>query len=158
MLMSAITFSCNSTSETNNENTGIDSLKSSDSTEQTVNENNEKEESAAALTLNNGAKWKADPSTNENVKSIKIVSDKFSGKKEKSLNEYHQCAADFQQAADKLIADCKMSGPDHDALHLWLHPLLEKIKTLKNSKDITEAGKFYSEIQSQLTLYKNFFD
>lgn len=159
-LISAFACSCNSSSVNKKEIVNADSLNSSNTTEMTANKKKaeEENESTSVLTLNNGIKWKADSITNENVKSIKNISDKSSGEKEKTLIDYHKCADEFQKAVNKMIEDCRMKGPDHEALHRWLHPLLNEIKKLNEATDTTEAENIFSEIQNQLNLYNNFFE
>ena len=84
-------------------------------------------EETTGLTLNNGAKWKADSITLINVSLLQaIVSD---AKKEKPEN-YSLTTGKLQDGLNKLVKECKMKGADHDALHQWLEPLLEKTKEL----------------------------
>ena len=38
-----------------------------------------------------------------------------------------------------------MKGPDHDALHQWLEPLLEETKVLKNTTKVESARETLHE-------------
>lgn len=116
-------------------------------------------EAAAAteLTLNNGEKWKADAVTKANVDSLLAVLDSFKATTASSLEQYHAVAAELQQVLDKLISDCTMEGPDHDALHLWLHPLLERVDLLKSTKSVEDARHAFHNIDAQVRLFTTHF-
>jgi hypothetical protein len=110
------------------------------------------------LALNNGAKWKADAATNTNVKAVVSVLDAFDASSARSLDDYLGVATKLQVSLDKLIGDCEMQGPDHDALHLWLHPLLERLDALKASTTADEARLAYEAVEEQARLYNTYFE
>ncbi len=110
------------------------------------------------LALNNGKKWDADDVTAANVAALQNVMAEFAAKNETRLEAYYAAAQQLQQAANKLISDCKMKGPDHDALHLWLFPLLEQIKNLKNAADEKQAADAFAQIGNQMKQFNNFFE
>ena len=49
-----------------------------------------------------------------------------------------------------------MSGPDHEALHHWLEPVLKETNQLKSVTDTTARTTFDS-IDKQLDIYHNYF-
>jgi hypothetical protein len=51
-----------------------------------------------------------------------------------------------------------MTGPDHEALHHWLEPILEKNKELKNISDTTNASKIFVSIDQRIDDYPNYFE
>ncbi|RPI66920.1 MAG: hypothetical protein EHM43_10460 [Ignavibacteriae bacterium] len=110
------------------------------------------------LALNNGVKWKADAATNTNVKAVVSVLDAFNASSARSLDDYLGVATKLQVSLDKLIGDCKMQGPDHDALHLWLHPLLERLDALMASTTADEARLAYKAVDEQARLYNIYFE
>ncbi len=110
------------------------------------------------LALNNGKKWNADDVTAANVAALQNVLTEFSAKNETGLDAYRGAAQQLQQAANKLISDCRMKGPDHEALHLWLVPLLDQIKNLKNAADEKQAAEVYGQIENQMKQFNNFFE
>ena len=110
------------------------------------------------LTLNNGKKWNADDVTVANVAALQNALTEFAAKNETGLEAYHNAAQQLQQAANKLISDCRMKGPDHEALHLWLVPLLGQIKNLKNAADEKQAVEVYAQIENQMKQFNNFFE
>lgn len=110
------------------------------------------------LELNNNAKWKADSSTNNNVKNLQAIVEKFNKGADKSIGAYRAAGSDLQAGLDKMVAECKMKGPDHDALHKWLKPLIGDVSELKKSTGEQEAADLVKEIDNQLTLYAQYFE
>mgnify|MGYP001097888302 CR=1 FL=1 len=112
----------------------------------------------AMLTLNNGQKWKADAPTNENVVDIRTIVQNFSAEPHTSLADYQIVADDLQKGLNKMVQECKMQGPDHDALHLWLEPLLKAVNELKKADDTASAEKIFHDIDERLQLYPQYFE
>jgi len=110
------------------------------------------------LVLNNGAKWEADSSTNNNVKNLQAILENFINGTDKSLVVYKKTAADLQLGLDKMINECKMQGPDHDALHKWLEPLIEQVAKLKQASTEEVAAQSVEAIHTQLNLYAQYFE
>lgn len=127
---------------------------------ETVPEEAKHEHEAAKekLELNNGAKWKADISTNNNVKNLQAIVEKFNSGADKSIGAYTSTAAELQAGLDKMIAECKMKGPDHDALHKWLEPLIGNVAKLKKTTNEQEAAGIIKEIDEHLNLYAQYFE
>jgi hypothetical protein len=110
------------------------------------------------LTLNNGAKWKADSITNNNVLDIKSIADNFKIKPSPSVNDYQLLGSDLKNGLDKMIKECKMTGPDHEALHQWLNPVLKNINELKSVSDTTGGSLIFKSIDKQLDEYHHYFE
>jgi hypothetical protein len=110
------------------------------------------------LTLNNRAKWKADSITNQNVVILKTVSDNFKIKPFPSAVDYQVFSGDLSNALNQMIQQCKMTGPDHEALHLWLEPILEQNKELKNISDTANAKRIFVSIDQRIGDYPNYFE
>ena len=113
---------------------------------------------ATALALNNGQKWRADAATNENVEAIRSVAQIFAMKPHTALPDYQVLGSGLQKGLDKMIQECKMQGPDHGALHLWLEPLLEDVNELKKADNIASAEKIFHNINERLELYTQYFE
>lgn len=109
------------------------------------------------LVLNNGAKWKVDKSTSNNVTNLQRVVSTASGKTAKSLPDYRQTGITLQQGIAKMIRECKMKGPDHLALHKWLEPLMEQVAKLNRASDATVAARSFDTITAQLNLFNQYF-
>ena len=109
------------------------------------------------LVLNNGAKWNVDANTNNNANNIKAVLGKFNKGADKSLSAYKETCADLQKAINKMIVECKMKGPDHEALHKWLEPLITQIAQLKQASTVPDAARSLENIQAQVNIYSQHF-
>ena len=100
------------------------------------------------LSLNNGAKWKADSITNRNVIDLRTIADNFRIQPFPSLNEYQILSNDLNNALNKMIQECKMTGPDHEALHHW-GPILKETDQLKKIADTAIARKTFKNIDTE---------
>ena len=145
LLATGFLFACNSGSD-NGKNTATD----------TAAENHKEHgEQATKLVLNNGVKWKADSTTLLNVALLqKIVSTTKKG----SLEDYMQTAAQLQEGLTKMVNECKMKGHDHDALHQWLEPLMEKTKELENATTVEHAATILNEVDNHINLFAQYFE
>jgi len=106
------------------------------------------------LSLNEGKKWKLDETTRFNMNETKQV---FQQTAEKSNPNYIALATDLQDRANKLVSECKMSGKDHDMLHLWLEKYLSTIKELRAPETTTQEAAFH-KIEEQLKSFDHYFE
>jgi hypothetical protein len=51
-----------------------------------------------------------------------------------------------------------MTGPSHDNLHVWLHPLIEKIEALQNTDSEASGVQRVRDIEQHLNGYYEFFE
>lgn len=103
---------------------------------------------AEELQLNNGAKWKLDAPTRQNIAEIRpLLAGGAEGK------DLQQAGTALQEKTDQLISECRMAGPDHDALHLWLKDYLADLKVLKDGD--REA---YVLLQKDLEVFDQHFE
>jgi len=109
----------------------------------------------SALSLNNGAKWKADSNTLVNVA---LLQDIASNAKKENLENYLQTANFLQEGLNKMVSECKMKGANHEALHLWLEPLMELINDFNNATTIEIAEISLGEIKNQINLFSQYFE
>ena len=112
---------------------------------------------APELALNNGEKWKADESTNNNVASIEKTVSGFNDGSEKKLEDYKALHASLQAGVEKMVKECRMKGADHDALHLWLEPLMGMVKQLGDVSSVEEGAASVDKINNQVKLYPQYF-
>lgn len=112
----------------------------------------------AKLILNDGAKWKSDESTNRNVSELETTVRRFTDEQPKVTADFTRVADELQSGLDNLIKECKMQGPDHEALHQWLEPLMKNISELKKADDEKDASKLFREISEQLDNYHQYFE
>jgi len=112
---------------------------------------------AESLSLDNGVKWKADSSTNNNVKAMQATVEQFTST-EKTPEAYKQLGTALQAGLGKMISECRMKGPDHDGLHQWLEPLIGQVKRLNESEKPEESAQLLTAIAQQIELYSQFFE
>lgn len=113
---------------------------------------------AVALTLNNGQKWNADVPTNENVAALRAIARDFAGETHTGLADYQLLDSALQKGFDNMIRECRMEGAGHDALHLWLEPLLVDMKELKKADNTESAERIFGAIRERLELYTQYFE
>ncbi len=135
-------------------NSKPDNTGNADSSPAVENHDNHVEKSEA-LVLNNGAKWKADSTTLVNAAILQSV---VSGAGKASLESYLHTATQLQDGLNKMIKECKMQGADHDALHKWLEPLMEKTKDLKKASSAENAVTILNEIEKQVNMFPQYFE
>ena len=119
---------------------------------------NAKEVTTEKLELNNGNKWKADSITNINVKNLQAIIQKYNAGADKSLVASTSIGTELQAGIDKMISECKMKGPDHEALHKWLEPLIGAASKLKKTTSGNEATSLIKEIDERLNMYGQYFE
>ena len=110
------------------------------------------------MTLNNGAKWRADSITNHNVIQLKNTADMFRVKPFPSLATYQLLGSDLSSDVNTMIQQCKMKGDDHEALHKWLSPVLSQSNRLKNITDTAAARKIFDNIDQRIDAYYQYFE
>jgi len=125
-------------------------------TEQTtITDTHEGHEDAGALVLHNGAKWKADASTTKNVSELfNVIADA----NPVSLEDYHKTGKTIENGIELMISDCRMKGPDHEALHHWLEPLMEQNNKLLEVKTAEEGKEVFAVIRKQIEIYNDYFE
>lgn len=112
-------------------------------------------EATAGLSLNNGAKWKADSSTNKNVSDLYNV---IANAKPVILEDYQKTGKSIQTGINKMISECRMQGPDHDALHQWLEPLMGENKKLLDVTSAEKGKELLGMIRKQIENYSDYFE
>ena len=112
-----------------------------------------KETTTTTLTLNAGKKWKLDEATRQN---IKLIREDFE-RAESGSPDYTVLAADLQAKSNKLVSECKMSGRDHDMLHIWLTDYLSSLKEMSSGDPLAQKNGF-RDIEGQLRLFDQYFE
>jgi hypothetical protein len=109
------------------------------------------------LTLNNGAKWQADSSTNRHLISLKTTANMFKVNPLPPVEEYRILGSDLKAGLDSMIRDCKLTGPAHEVLHKWLEPVLRQTNELKNVSDTTTAKSVFDSLDKRINIYYDYF-
>lgn len=150
-LSAIVLFLSYCTGESHKANTGHNHFSAGEATEATPAAHTDP---GTALTLNNGQKWKLDEPTRKNVGEIKAIVDKAAAQQ---APDYHQVATDLQASTDKLIGECRMSGPDHDALHVWLQDYIPALKELHSTNKSIQKNAF-ATVHTEVEQFGKFFE
>ncbi|WOD42981.1 hypothetical protein [Hwangdonia lutea] len=102
----------------------------------------------------NGHKWQADATTNEGVKKLQNTINTQSAS---SLEDYQKLAKQLNDEKNFVVKNCTMKGPSHDNLHVWLHPLIEKIDALLKVETVEDASKIATSIEENINAYSDYF-
>lgn len=110
------------------------------------------------LTLNNGSKWLADESTNNNASILISIGEEFSKDADKTLEDYRTFGNDINAAINVMIKECSMEGKADEALHYWFLPVLKQASILEEATDTTGLSHVTSEMVHRLNEYGDYFE
>ncbi|HUZ58417.1 MAG TPA: hypothetical protein VMU83_06520 [Hanamia sp.] len=110
------------------------------------------------MTLNNGAKWKADSITNHNVIRLKDTANMFRVKPYPELDTYQLLGGYLSNDVDTMLLQCRMKGADHEALHKWLAPIIEQSGRLKNVTDTAVGRRIFDSVDNRINIFNQYFD
>lgn len=106
------------------------------------------------IKLDGDSKWQANTETTEGVdKMLNLVK----SNDPKSVEDYHNLASKLNDEKNVLVKKCTMKGPSHDNLHVFLHPLIEKIEALGKVSTPDEGSEIKASIKENLEGYYNYF-
>jgi hypothetical protein len=106
------------------------------------------------IELNEGEKWKVNKQMMPFLKSSEQLLIEF---KKKESSDYKILATELKETNNKLISSCTMKGKSHDALHFWLHPHLELVNELQDSKTEEEATLVMEKLNRSFLAFGNYF-
>lgn len=112
------------------------------------------EEWLTEIQLNQNNAWKANPATNNGVEKLEQTLTEFSTE---NLKDFHQLANQLTEINNFIIDNCTMKDASHDNLHIWLYPVLENVKALKQAKSIPEAKEIKASIICSVKKYSTYF-
>jgi hypothetical protein len=131
-------FSCTAPTSSN--------LKSPEENEVVVEKNN--------ITLDNGAKWIANPETTAGVNNMKKLMAEFQDSE--NTENYSQLKDQLQAEFTMIFKKCTMKGEAHNQLHNFLIPIKNHLENLKNS-DLTGSKATFYKLKDHLEIYQNYF-
>ena len=106
------------------------------------------------IKLNDGSKWQANLETTEGVdKMLGLVK----SSDPKTVEDFHALALKLNEDKNVVVKKCTMEGPSHDNLHVFLHPLIEKIEALGKVSTTDEGAEVTASIKENLEGYYNYF-
>lgn len=153
VILSAVLISCK---ETTNKEVSTSPVETLETTHE-VDRGNEMVLNNAwvnEIELDNGKKWEANLETNEGVDKMMAL---INGTHPKTVEEFHQLASKLNDDKNVVVKKCNMEGPSHDNLHVFLHPLIEKIDALGKVSTIEKGVEISESIKENLDAYKNYF-
>lgn len=106
------------------------------------------------IKLDNGSKWDANLETNEGVEKMIVL---VKSSDAKTVAGYHALASDLNEVKNFVVKECTMEGPSHDNLHVFLHPLIEKIDALGKVSTEDAGAKIKESIMENLEGYYTYF-
>jgi hypothetical protein len=109
----------------------------------------------AEMTLNNGTKWEANLETTTGVADMaKLIGET----KTISVEDYRILGNRLNDLKNSLVMECTMTGASHDNLHVFLHPLIQKIELLKKTGSEETGAKIEENIIGHLKADYIYFD
>ena len=106
------------------------------------------------IKLDNDKKWDANSETNEGVEKMIVL---VNTSEAKTVAGYHALASDLNEVKNFVVKECTMEGPSHDNLHVFLHPLIEKIDALGKVSTEEAGAKIKESILKNLDGYYTYF-
>ncbi len=107
------------------------------------------------IVLNNGIKWQANKETTDGVKAMLTLINEHEAS---TIDEYKKLEDALNDVKNTVVKECTMKGASHDNLHVWLHPLIEKIELLQKVENAEEGAQLTSNIKAHLEGYYDYFD
>lgn len=106
------------------------------------------------IQLNNGSKWDANLET---TKGVENMTNLIKASDPKSVEDYHNLASKLNDEKNFVVKECTMEGASHDNLHVFLHPLIEKIGALGKVATVDEGSEITTSIRENLDAYSDYF-
>jgi hypothetical protein len=117
----------------------------------------QQEQASEKLVLNNGAKWKVDKTTRDNVAALLQIVKTEDVKTVKMLKDYKRAGIALQNGITKMLRECRVKGPDHHALHQWIEPLIDHVNRINQATNAASAGKLFKTIHNRLNQFYLYF-
>jgi tellurite resistance-related uncharacterized protein len=106
------------------------------------------------IVLDGDAKWNANKETTEGIEKMILLVEKD---KSQSVEDYKKLASKLNEQKKYIVKECTMKGASHDNLHVFLLPLITKIKELENTNSAEDGAAKKVAILEHLEEYHNYF-
>lgn len=106
------------------------------------------------IQLDEGKLWMANPET---VTGVERMRKNIHTAELNEVKDYHSLAEKLNEDKNYIVKECTMEGPSHDNLHIWLHPLIEKIDHLSHVESKESGQKTVDDIEESLTRFYDYF-
>lgn len=154
VMIVALFISCKEIKEKSNTSTNVE-------TTETIHENVHQDNKMVLnnswvneIQLDGGNKWEANIETTEGVKSMLGL---IKENNPQTVEDYHQLASKLNDEKNFVVKECTMTGPSHDNLHVFLHPLIEKIDALGKVNSVENGKETIKRIKENLDEYYTYF-
>jgi hypothetical protein len=109
----------------------------------------------AQIPLNNGKRWVTDEPTRRHATSLLELAETAAPV---SLADFHAAGDSLQAELDNMFSDCRMTGPAHDALHVWLVPIVRQNAALDKAATVEDASRILAELKRQIAFFPVYFE
>ena len=107
------------------------------------------------IILNNGIKWQANQETTDGVlRMLELITNSQTS----TVEDYLKLGNGLNEIKNTVVKECTMKGASHDNLHIWLHPLIEKIALLQKTENPKDGAQITSNIKEHLEAYYDYFE
>ena len=108
------------------------------------------------LTLDDGKKWQVDESTRESATRLVALVD--GAQTLGTVEAARALGQALDQELDTLVKGCKMTGPAHDQLHVFLVALFPRVEALEEKTELAELQLARTEIGELFEAYGALFE
>lgn len=108
-----------------------------------------------SINLNDGEKWKVNAAMLTPILEAEKLLDAYI---QNNSTDYKTLAKELDEKNQNLISNCTMKGKSHDELHKWLHPHLELVDELMNTKSDEDAKNIVSQLQQSFQNFHTYFN
>jgi len=107
------------------------------------------------IVLDGDSKWNANKETTEGIEKMLLLVEKDNSQ---SVEDYKNLAGQLNEQKNYIVKECTMNGPSHENLHVFLLPLITKIKELENTNSADDGATKKIAILMHLEEYYNYFN
>ena len=149
--LAALTFACANPSETGHAH---QAEAKSPAAAETALEPESHAGQPAALSLNNGEPWEANPETTAGIVNMGDLTGRFVERTDPQA--YKNLQAGLQKEFKEIVANCTMKGEAHNQLHHYIMPLQGHIEGL-SAENLPDAEASLDELKAHLAIYPEYF-
>jgi hypothetical protein len=114
-------------------------------------------EHAVKLSLNNGLKWQTDESTRTRVDKLNSILRLHTKSEIQSIEACKLLAERLLLEVNGLTRGCKMKGPEHEALHIWMEGVLKEITNLKKITSADQGKDSAEKLANKFREFNKYF-
>ncbi len=112
-------------------------------------------EHSSELTLHDGQKWPLDDHTRAKFAEMNQASERADVSSVAGMNAL---GVEIRKQVDALIVGCRMEGPAHEQLHVFLMEFIPAAEALATESDPVQAAQALEQVQHLLLEEKRYFE